>query len=209
MSTYNLNTPQPLWGNDAHLPAPMQKPDIKLSTGMILRWNAQEQQYLPVLDAEYTDFENVTPDPPPAAPPPAAPPQATRNQAQVKEQSVLEYASNATKLMMFVGGLMLAIGTIKISVALIDVLIEGIYSKLMPALFSGLAEAGYYLGVGIVSILALFILSFLVKARKTRVEEETDDPKPVMRTTNIFQWFIVNDADTAQQTVDQFKNTIQ
>src|SRR5690606_33713416 len=96
-------------------------------------------------------------------------------------------------------------GVVKVAFALIDVLVQGIYTEFMPAMFNAFSQAGYYLGIGIACVVAMMILAGLIKLRRSVSEVETSEAteKP---TKNIFQWFIVNNAENAQQVVEQFKN---
>lgn len=201
-------------------PAQEPVPDFVLETGLVLRWNAETKQYYPlaenagrVEDAQFEDVTNKkTADTPPV------PPTITVQSAQQEALSTWAYFWNGIRFLMLPAFLMLAIGIVKVMIALIDVVVEGIYTKLMPALFSALLEAGYYLGIGIACILALGCVAALAKARAQRQRDATpqDDYTPAQttqstgnNTNNIFQWFIVNDANNAQQVVDQFKNIQQ
>jgi hypothetical protein len=208
MGTLNLNQPQSLWGNPENLPVPAQKSDVRLETGMILRWSDTEQQYFPVIVPASPDieFENVEP----VEPRRAAPKRDTEQPPAAPQVSNAAYFHSAVKLAIFTGGIMTAIGIIKISIAVIEVVIEGIYAQMMPALFRGMVEAGYYLGIGIGLLFMMYLASALIRSRSARTSDETEKETVTesKSTTNIFQWFIVNDADNAQQTVDQFKNKI-
>jgi len=197
-----------------------QVPDFVLETGLVLRWDAETNQYYPLAEkagrVEDAQFEDVTGRKTPQEPP--VPPIITVKSAQEEALSTWAYFWNGIRFLMLPAFLMLAIGIIKVMIALIDVVVEGIYTKLMPALFSALLEAGYYLGIGVACILALIGFAALAKARAQRLREATpqDDYTPAQATpttgnttNNIFQWFIVNDANNAQQVVDQFKNIQQ
>lgn len=227
--TPNLSQRQPLFAepekNDMQLaPAQEPVPDFVLETGLVLRWDTETKQYYPLAEnagrVEDAQFEDVTTrktaDIPPDTPP--TPPTITVQSAQQEALSTWAYFWNGLRFLMLPAFLMLAIGIIKVMIALIDVVVEGIYTKLMPALFSALLEAGYYLGIGIVCILALVCVAALAKARAQRLRDATpqDDYTPAQTTqltgnttNNVFQWFIVNDANNAQQVVDQFKNIQQ
>lgn len=220
-----LNQRQPLFGEpekkDMQLTTKTveQVPDFVLDTGLVLRWDAEMNQYYPLAEkggrVEDAQFEDVTANKTTHEPP--VPPIITVKSAQEEALSTWAYFWNGIRFLMFPAFLMLAIGIIKVMIALIDVVVEGIYTKLMPALFSALLEAGYYLGIGIACMLALMGFAALAKARAQRLREATpqDDcntaqtQQATNTTNNIFQWFIINDANNAQQVVDQFKNIQQ
>lgn len=222
--TPNLSQRQPLFAepekNDMQLaPAQEPVPDFVLETGLVLRWDTETKQYYPLADAgrvEDAQFEDVTTKKTADTPP--APPTFTVQSAQQEALSTWAYFWNGIRFLMLPAFLMLAIGIVKVMIALIDVVVEGIYTQLAPALFSALLEAGYYLGIGIACILALVCVAALAKARAQRLRDAPpqDDYTPAQATqptgnttNNIFQWFIVNDANNAQQVVDQFKNIQQ
>lgn len=224
--TPKLSQRQPLFAepekNDMQLaPAQEPVPDFVLETGLVLRWDAETKQYYPLAEnagrVEDAQFEDVTTKKTADTPPVPT----TITVQSVQQEALLStwaYFWNGIRFLMLPAFLMLAIGIVKVMIALIDVVVEGIYTKLMPALFSALLEAGYYLGIGIACILALGCVAALAKARAQRQRDATpqDDYTPAQTTqstgnttNNIFQWFIVNDANNAQQVVDQFKNIQQ
>lgn len=225
--TPKLSERQPLFPEpekkDMQLAAKAVKevPDFILETGLVLRWDPATQQYYPLAEKagriEDAQFEDVTGrkqnnDESPV------PPLITVKSAQQEAFATWAYFWAGIRFLMFPGFLMLGIGVIKIMIALIDVIVEGIYTKLMPSLFAALLEAGYYLGIGIACLLVLAFVAMVGRARAQRLREATTDdyaPAPAPQanttqknTTNIFQWFIINDANNAQQCVDQFKNNV-
>ena len=228
MSDYTpkLNVPQPLFPEpekkDMQLAAKMveQVPDFVLETGLVLRWDHDTQQYYPLAEksgrTEDAQFEDVTGKKETTEPP--VPPLITVKSAQEEAFATWAYFWAGVRFLMFPGFLMLGIGVIKVMIALIDVIVEGIYTKLMPSLFAALLEAGYYLGIGIACLAVLAFVAMVGRARAQRLREATTDdyaPAPAPQgnatqktTTNIFQWFIINDANNAQQCVDQFKNNV-
>lgn len=194
-------------------------PDFVLETGLVLRWDPVSQQYYPLAEksgrVEDAQFEDVTAKKDANEPP--VPPLITVKSAQEEAFATWAYFWNGVRFLMFPAFLMLGIGVIKIMIALIDVIVEGIYTKLMPSLFAALVEAGYYLGLGIACLAVLAFVAMVGRARAQRLREATpqDDYTPAQTpapktgsTTNIFQWFIINDANNAQQCVDQFKNNV-
>lgn len=224
--TPKLSQPQPLFPEpekrDMQLATKVveEVPDFVLETGLRLRWDPETKQYYPLAEksgrVEDAQFEEIPGKKDDSTPPPV-PPLITVKSAQEEAFATWAYFWNGVRMLMFPAFIMLGIGVIKIMIALIDVIVEGIYTKLLPSLFAALVEAGYYLGIGIACLAVLAFVAMVGRARAQRLAEATpeSDYTPAQTptaktggTTNIFQWFIINDATGAQQCVDQFKNNV-
>jgi len=185
-----LTEPQPLF------PTPYKEvervvPDFTLDNGTVLEWDYERETYRPKRDAEFEQRPE--------------PPATSRKVNEPEVLDTLPYIINGFKVALCIGFVVLVVGVVKVAFALIDVLVQGIYTEFMPAMFNAFSQAGYYLGIGIACVVAMMILAGLIKLRRSVSEVETSEAteKP---TKNIFQWFIVNDAENAQQVVEQFKN---
>lgn len=176
------------------------KPDVVIGNGLRLRFDEEVGQYLPAIadDAQFA----------PVAPLPLAGTNTVRTPA-TRVISTGEYGAICAKLSILAIGSTAAIGGVYLVFKFVAIVARGMATKFMPALFAGLVDAGYWIGVVAVVGASLFFAISLFRRNpaERQAEQQTAHSAQTEQSQarNNVNIFVNQDFNTAQQYVNDFR----
>lgn len=189
------------------------KPDVVIGNGLRLEFDESVGHYLPVPGKQAPVFPGDLPaiqqDAQFAAVAPL--PLSGTNTVRPAPPSTTpaEYGAICAKMVIMLTGAAAALGVVYLVIEFVAIVSRGMVTKFAPALFAGLVDAGYWIGVFSVLGAALFFAISLFRPstaeqqaeQQTAHSAQTEQPQ----TRNNVNIFVNQDFSTAQQYVNDFR----
>ena len=180
------------------------KPDVVIGNGLRLEFDESVGHYLPVQGKQAPDLPAIQQDAQFAA---VAPLSGTNTVRPAPPSTTpAEYGAICAKMVIMLTGAAAALGGVYLVIEFVAIVSRGMVTKFAPALFAGLVDAGYWIGVFSVLGAALFFAISLFRPSTAEQQAEQQTAQTEQRQTrNNVNIFVNQDFSTAQQYVNDFR----